>query len=101
MVSKQVEPLTLTTLLIHIRAQLLETLSQPVSAQSKTALTNLWRTCLTVHDLAEERQHRRYVSLMEKMIDAIADYHDLEQPETVDWKAELPSTDEIEQADMA
>ncbi len=100
MVSKQVEPLTMTALLVHMREQLLDTLSQPLSAHNNAVLTNLWRTCLTVHDLAEERQHRSYVRLMEKMIDAIADYHDLEHPEAVNWAAELPSTDDIEQAEI-
>lgn len=101
MVSKSAEPLTLTALLIDIRTRLLETLSQPASAQTRTDLNNLWRTCLTVHDSAETRRQSGYVRLMEMMIDAIADYHDLEHPEAVSWDTELPSIDEIRRAETA
>lgn len=101
MVSKSAEPFTLTALLIDIRTRLLETLSQPASAQTRTALNNLWRTCLTVHDSAETRRQGSYVRLMEMMTDAIADYHDLEHPETVSWDTELPSIDEIRRAETA
>ena len=98
MVSREVEPLTLTTLLTHIRARLLEALPQPPAPQNNVALTSLWRTCLTVHDLAEARQDQPYVRLMEKMIDAIADYYDLDQPEQVEWATALPTVEDIRQA---
>jgi hypothetical protein len=98
MVSREVEPTTLTILLTHVRERLLEVLPQPTTPQNNAALTNLWRTCLTVHDLAEMRQDQPYVHLMEKMIDAIADYHDLAQPERVEWEAALPTVEDIRQA---
>jgi hypothetical protein len=94
----QAEVLTLTELILHVRAQLLALLQQPASAANRTALTNLWRTCITIHDLAEQRGNDAYIRLMERLIDAIADYNNYEEPETLDWVKQLPTVDEIEAA---
>jgi len=94
----QADTLTLTTLLVDVRSRLLETLSRPVSDDNQARLTDLWRVCLTVHDLAQSRHDRAYVSLMERMIDSVADYAQYSQPETLDWKKRIPSVAEIEAA---
>jgi hypothetical protein len=94
----QAETLTLTALVVHLRLRLLDALQQPPTEENKAALTGLWRTCLTIHDLAEERGNHAYVALMERMIDAVADYSVFHQPENVNWGEQLPSVEEIEAA---
>lgn len=94
----QAEALTLTEVIIDLRRQLLDALEQPSSAATNTALTSIWRTCLTIHDIAQERRSTLYVQLMDRMIDAIADYNTYAEPHKLNWQAELPSIAEIEAA---
>ncbi len=92
----QAGTLTLAALVVHLRARLLDALRQPPGDSVQAELTDLWRMCLTIHDLAESRHDRAYVALMERMIDAVADYNTYRQPEKTDWAERLPSVEEIE-----
>jgi hypothetical protein len=94
----QVEALTLTTLLLHVRSRLLESLGRPATDENRAALMDLWRVCLTIHDLAESRREQAYVALMERMIDAVADYSSYGKPESVHWAHLIPSVQDIKAA---
>jgi hypothetical protein len=94
----QADTLTLTTLLVDVRSRLLEALARPASGDNQARLNDLWRVCLTIHDLARARGDGAYVTLMERMIDSVADYHQYGQPETFDWTRQVPSVAEIEAA---
>ncbi len=97
----EAQTLTLTTLILHLRAQLLDALYQPATPENRAVLAGLWRICLTIHDLAEVRQNRVYVKLMERMVDAIGDYDQIDQPEAMNWEVQLPTVQEIEEASRA
>jgi hypothetical protein len=94
----QADVLTLTTVLIDVRSRLLETLSLPASADNRARLTDLWRVCLTIHDVAESHHDQPAIAIMERMIDAIADYETYSQPDTLNWSEHLPTIAQIEAA---
>jgi len=94
----QADVLTITTLLVDVRSRLLEVLARPATGDNQARLNDLWRVCLTIHDLARARGDRAYVALMERMIDSVADYHQYSQPERYNWAQQVPSVAEIEAA---
>lgn len=96
MTSGQGGPLSLSALIVHMRSQLEEALQHPASDENKAYLDKLWRTCIGIYNLAKEHRNPAYAILVERMVNAIADYEESDQPEKLGLNNALPSINEIE-----
>lgn len=87
--------LSLADLICFVQTRLLHLLSKPPEPEVRVELDQIWAVCKWIHDAAMNQQDQTCAGLMERMIDAIADYNTYANPESIDWSEAVPSVEEI------